>query len=298
MKTNGGKRMRNRLVLMMMILMLITSAGMLFAQAEPEQFPGITGQAEDDLSENEASGVLVTRVIADSAAERAGINTGDVIIAVDGHQVDTVAGIHDVLADYEHGQRIMVELEREGSRQTVELQLETRVSWPLVGITGVGTNRSYDQNRFSRPGYPGPESMHQWNDSRGMKPGFMNPYMYGSRLPEELIEAMESGDAARIVTVESGSPAEEGGLAAGAVILAVDGKPLSRGDLASAIAELNPGQSITLNVFDGDEISEITVKTGDNDGTAYLGVRYIPVGGGMSFAPQREPGSRFGGFGY
>jgi S1-C subfamily serine protease len=94
---------------------------------------GIT--ADDDISERllgemGVSGVLVLRVQPGSAAARAGLQgtrvrsdgeiiAGDVILAVEGIPVTSVGNLIDRLEQYSIGDRVELQIYRNGSRQTV-----------------------------------------------------------------------------------------------------------------------------------------------------------------------------------
>jgi serine protease Do len=58
-----------------------------------------------------------------SPAERAGIEVGDVIIAINGQPVDRVASLQRIVRGFEPGQRVTVEVMRFGERKTVTVPL-------------------------------------------------------------------------------------------------------------------------------------------------------------------------------
>ncbi len=72
------------------------------------------------------SGALVRRMTSGSAADDAGLKTGDVITAVN----DTAVGSPDELAGavrkYKPGEKVTVHIERDGDQQTVTVTLGTR----------------------------------------------------------------------------------------------------------------------------------------------------------------------------
>jgi C-terminal processing protease CtpA/Prc len=272
-------------------LVMMLAAGSLFAQAEAEQFP-VVPDVSVPAETVEPEGVLVARVLPDSAAQRAGIQRGDIILMVAQHPVTSVYEITDVLSGLEHGDMVEITLKREAEELTIDLQLETRISWPLLGITGIGSqyqeSRDWGMMHSPRGGY------RQFQD-QGDRFEYMQPFMGYDQIPEEVIDSMESGDAARIVEVVPGSPAEQADLRAGAVILSIDGQRLTDGALAEVIASYEPGSEIQIRAFDGQGITDYTVILRSSDEQSYLGVRYIPVGAGMQrmFEPSFDRGSRY-----
>jgi serine protease Do len=70
-------------------------------------------------------GVLVTRVLDDTPARRAGIRSGDVIIEIEGKPVDDTGDLRRALSDRDAGP-VKVTVLRKGTRQTVTATLEER----------------------------------------------------------------------------------------------------------------------------------------------------------------------------
>ena len=82
---------------------------------------------DEDLGEYferpDGRGVLVTRVLKDTPAARAGMKAGDVIIELDGKSVDDAAELRRALADHDAGVARVTVLRR-GQRQTLNAELE------------------------------------------------------------------------------------------------------------------------------------------------------------------------------
>jgi len=107
------------------------------------------------------------------------------------------------------------------------------------------------------------------------------PFPEGGQMPFGGIQG------AVITQVIEGSPAEDAGLAAGDIILAVDRTQISQQQpLAEVIKRYEPGDRITVRFWrDGDEDS-VVVRLGthpDAPGRAYLGVYFEMVGRGFRF---------------
>lgn len=73
-----------------------------------------------DISE----GALVTDVLPDSAAEKAGLQPGDIVTKVDEIPVDAEHTLSDILADFEAGDTVTLTVRRAGVQQTFEVTLE------------------------------------------------------------------------------------------------------------------------------------------------------------------------------
>ncbi|HOX24645.1 MAG TPA: PDZ domain-containing protein [Candidatus Krumholzibacteria bacterium] len=82
---------------------------------------GFLGIVPEDAGDGK--GVEVAEVIEDGPAESAGIEEGDIIIALDDEEIGDSADLHDFLADTEAGQDIEVRVLRDGKKQEFALEL-------------------------------------------------------------------------------------------------------------------------------------------------------------------------------
>jgi len=72
---------------------------------------------------DEGNGVVVDEIVDDGPAKAAGLRTGDVIVALDGEEIDDSDGLHEFLAETEPGQTIEVRVLREGKPQEFSVEL-------------------------------------------------------------------------------------------------------------------------------------------------------------------------------
>ena len=92
--------------------------------------PGVTiGDTGDRLP-------VVTSVRSNGAAERAGIEVGDEIVAVDGHAVHDVAALHDVVVTDRADRRLALHIRRGDALWTVAID---RAEPPAGGPIATGT---------------------------------------------------------------------------------------------------------------------------------------------------------------
>ncbi len=84
------------------------------------------------VAEAEGGGVAVVAVGANSPADAAGIEAGDVMTAVDGESVADVQALINLLnANYRPGDTVTVTVERDGEAQTVEVTLGEAPALPV-----------------------------------------------------------------------------------------------------------------------------------------------------------------------
>jgi hypothetical protein len=208
--------------------------------------------------------VVIIEVMPDSPAEQAGLREGDLIFTVDGQELGAENNLADLIADYEPGDMVMLEVGGPGEEPdevTVELgqhpdeadvaYLGVRyMPFPRVGVLRgeLGPFGEFDDFEF------------EFDEL---------PFVF----PEGKIE-----QGAIIRRVYDDSPASAAGLVKGDVITAVDGEPVvSPQVLIDAIAEREPGDRVTLTIYQRDleeeRETEVTLSEHpDEEGKAYLGV--------------------------
>jgi hypothetical protein len=74
----------------------------------------------------ESGGILLSGVMPGGPAEAAGLEKGDLVTAIDGTPLDTLADFQAVLASHEPGDKLKVTYERAGEKREVELVLAER----------------------------------------------------------------------------------------------------------------------------------------------------------------------------
>ncbi len=231
-------------------------------------------------------GVLVAGVQTDGPAAKAGLSRGDIIVALDGAPIETMADLHAAMAERQVGQVIALGVEHGDEDLTLEVTVGNLEGSAWLGIAPCGGGM------HAMPGM-------------GMGP----------------IHLELNGDGARIMGLEPGGPAESAGVVEGEVIKAVDGIEIGpENDLAEVLSGYAPGDTITLTLVqagettaDGNADSEESGVDADTDGEtaertvavilgehpddperAFLGVHYtveIIGGAGEEFEFDMDPGS-------
>lgn len=84
---------------------------------------GISSQVRTSLSEGPSQGVRISRVEENSPAARAGLQSGDVILALDGKLIREFDDIVDYLDSRRVGDRVKVKVLRDGRELTLEVTL-------------------------------------------------------------------------------------------------------------------------------------------------------------------------------
>lgn len=278
---------------------------------------------DDQLKYADETGIIIADVIVDSPADQAGLLRGDIIIAVDDVEIVVFPDITAALQGLSYGDNISLTVVRGGKELTVPLTLETRIGYPLIGIVGASSyghmgrySDEYGAMRDQMDQYRGrmDDYRNRMDGYRGNMPYFNNDedsadeesessedddefwsgmnrkFGFGNgsmpmldSIPEVVLDAIAEGNTAMIGNVIEGSPASAAGMSVPSVVIAVDGEPLTDGDLASAITAYDPGDTVELTVGTLEGIETVSVTLGDNDGTARLGVEYYPLTGDYGY---------------
>jgi S1-C subfamily serine protease len=88
------------------------------------QIRDVNAQVAEELNLPTSQGVLVYRVNGGSAAEQSGIISGDVIIGIEGHQVNSVSELQEIVARHRPGKEIKVNYFRDGVESETTTQLK------------------------------------------------------------------------------------------------------------------------------------------------------------------------------
>ncbi len=91
----------------------------------------LTEQLGSFFGVKEGKGALITEVVEDSPAEKAGLKAGDVIVRIDGDKVNSTSDVYEALEGKEKGDQVNVEVIRDkGSHSlTVTVELEGPQKW-------------------------------------------------------------------------------------------------------------------------------------------------------------------------
>ena len=250
-----------------MIACAVTGAGLTYlalrAQPVVNTQAIIPGLEEPDVS---AVGVLVTYVEPDSPAEKAGIQRGDIILTIDGEDVNSTAEMIEALNGKESGEEVRLTVQHGDEIDELSLQLEERDGRVFIGIE--------------------PERRRMFN----LQP-FVEGYAQRLLLEPSLV----------ITRVEPETPADEAGLLEGDRITAIDGEEIGSGDdLVDAVQSREPGDEIILTIMRPGEEDSLTVtiilaENPDIQNQAYLGVNFMPLPGLEDFPEGAQPFFRFRG---
>ena len=86
----------------------------------------LTGRLADELRAPKSDGVVVNQMARDSAAYKAGLEPGDIVISVNGTVVSDPSQFTRMIADSSIGSAARIEILREGRRSTLRIPIEAQ----------------------------------------------------------------------------------------------------------------------------------------------------------------------------
>jgi serine protease Do len=187
------------------------------------QIQSLTPELAKSYGLPSTSGALVAEVLPGSPAEKAGIQSGDVLTRFDGKSIESSSTLPVLVSLTDSGKSVNVELWRNGRSQTVSVKLESHGD-KQAGAAG--------------------------NAREGGALGLtLRPFTPGLR--QEL--GVDATSGALIAEVAPGSPAARAGLRPGDVVTELAGKPVSdAAQLANALKQLPKGQIARLKIARGE----------------------------------------------
>jgi membrane-associated protease RseP (regulator of RpoE activity) len=88
------------------------------------QFQEMDADLAEYFGADPEQGLLVTKVKEDGPAEKAGVKSGDILLSIDGKEINEPDDVKDILKEYDEGDIVEVEILRKEETQTLEVELE------------------------------------------------------------------------------------------------------------------------------------------------------------------------------
>ncbi len=150
-------------------------------------------------SEIVEQGAKITGITKASAAEKAGLQIGDIITKIGAEKIDEKNGLFSAIGKYKPEEKIMITYIRNGAEATTEASLDKNKTPNIVTWNSEG----FDMEA--------PEGMHFFNSfPRTPKVGLQ-------------IEDVEEGDGVKVLDVDENTPAEKAGLQKDDILIEIDG---------------------------------------------------------------------------
>jgi len=271
-----------------LLAIIVLSGGLVWAQQTPPPTPpesqdvftllndagGYLGVYAENVSRdnvsrynlNQVRGVVVTQVIKDSPAEKAGLRKDDVILRVAGESVTSVRKLNRVVSEIAPDQSVKVTISRGGSEQELTATLGRR-SMSFQSLSGDDPKAW----KFDVPLNNLKEW--KWEDFQGDADG-PRVFSFGARrrvgvstvaLTKQLAEFFGIADGKGVLVTSVDGPAAAAGIKAGDVITAVDGEKVETSGDVSRIVNTKKDGAVTFTIVRNKSQQTIQVTPVDNN---------------------------------
>jgi len=219
----------------------------------PRDFEGLSGTWSDDnagsraflgvTTEKADGGARITDITKESAAEKAGLKEGDVIVKLGDRNIDGPDALYDAVSGQKPKDEVKLSYKRDGKESSTKAVLGERknsgaMAYSFTGPDGMA--RTYTIPRVN----PAPK-VEMWNDRnfgetfpKIYSPGLGETYNYfGDMYPRQQklglkIQDTEDGKGVKVLDVDKDSPAEKAGLKKDDIVTEIGGEKVSNTDEA------------------------------------------------------------------
>jgi serine protease Do len=204
------------------------------------------------------AGAVVEEVRSDSAAAKAGLKSGDVIVAFDGERVRSARQLERLVAETPAGRTVKASVQRAGAKVDVDITPETPANalrgpfkWESDALADLGPRIERDVKRrmpateFHGEEFPRGEAFRFFG-----APGRGRLGVQVQGLTDQLATYFGAKAGVLVSDVDEDSPAARAGVKAGDVITEVNGRAVSdAGDLRQEVSRVDDGKTADLTVI-------------------------------------------------
>lgn len=204
------------------------------------------------LGEDDHSRPMVTEVVPDSPAAKAGVKAGDVVLAVGDTKVSSVEGLVDAVKALSSGTKVRIQLERNGKAMGIDVVLGERpadISMPV---------RRAVERAGAEEGEEKAEMVEESKPKTGAAPAARGP----AGRPFLGVALEEAQGGVQISEVVAGGPAAKAGVEPGRLLSIGSTKIASLADVDKAMSALRPGQAVQVAVREGQDTEKYSVTLG------------------------------------
>lgn len=196
-------------------------------------------------TEKAENGAKITSITNESAAEKAGLKTNDIITAVDNTKIESPDDLSAALKDKNPDDKVRITYIRNGHNATINATL---TKWKVPQALGFRAYPNYDLNDIFENL---PKDFDGSNNNRNYYYRAVPGVSLNSNSPKLgiKIKDVETGSGVEILNVEKGSDAEKAGLKQGDIIKEANGKEINRtDDLLAQKRKSQAGSTLKLKI--------------------------------------------------
>jgi serine protease Do len=195
----------------------------------------ITKELQEALNLSSSEGALIAEIVTDGPADKAGIQTGDVIITFDGTAIRDSGHLSQVVAGTQVDKKVRIELFRDGKKRNVTLRVGTR-----------------------------PGTIDVMQDTPGLAADFG---MTVQNITDEIARQLrlDTTEGVLIADVTPGSAADRADLSRGDIILEINRTPVKNvNDYRQIVSDVKPGEGAVLYIQRGQSRIFVAIRPENN----------------------------------
>lgn len=201
-------------------------------------------------TDDDVKGAKITSIVLGSAAEKAGLKKGDVIIKMGDDKIENAEDVSEAMQDHKPGDKVAVAYLRDGKEQKVNAELGKWKGFRMTADMGLGDAMSNNDTELWRSVSP---------------PRIVNgssTFIFSGRPRLGLsIEETDDSKGVKVLDVEEESNAAKAGLKKDDIILSIDDKELkSTDDVMRIIRADKDKYNFTFKVQRAGKTENIEVK--------------------------------------
>jgi serine protease Do len=236
----------------------------------------VTADRLGDLKLKEEHGVEVTLVDQDAPAGKAGVKEHDVILSINGNQVESVEQLRRMIREIPPGRLVTLGVSRDGQSLTLKAQLADRKKTFSMG----GSGKAFSFAMPAMPAVPAMPAMPATPFAPEMDMPVSIVVVHSSARSGLMVENLtpqlgdffgaKNGKGVLVRSVEKGSRAEQAGFRAGDVIVKVNGESISDSGDFTHFMHGRKSNTVTVSIIREKKEQNLTLTVPDRNQSQIL----------------------------
>jgi membrane-associated protease RseP (regulator of RpoE activity) len=222
------------------------------------------------MKQAETEGVIIENVVENSAAEKAGLQPGDILITIDGEKITDSESVYEALKNKKPGDEVSLEYLRDGKKQSAKATLGERKNEMRSYMFNGDEDFDFDFDMDEMGKMKGHAFM--WKEMKD------RPFLGVGIEDAAEMEDSKSDKGVYVNKIYENSAAEQAGMKPGDIIIKIDEKAIEKSEqLIDALKEHKAGESIKLTYLrDGNQMEKtIELKAREINEDFEMGMPHI-----------------------
>jgi membrane-associated protease RseP (regulator of RpoE activity) len=222
----------------------------------------LTEKTIEKLGYPKKTGVLVTNIVDDSAAEKFGLMKEDIIYSFGGKKILSSEQLAELVSEKKPGDKVDIVYYREGKKKEIEIELGER-TYDVLSMDWTKYEDAVKQ--YAQAAALAGKNAVLWGRDLHMTKGKLGLVL--KDLNEDLASYFDvkPGEGVLVIEVMEGSPSEEAGIKAGDVVVMISGAKVSDVDeFLDEVYQCTGENDVEIELVRKGERKKIALDVGDN----------------------------------